>query len=50
LIHKLEAEAGNGVSIETSKHIPSDTPPPTMSHLPILPEQFHQLETIDSNI
>ena len=41
---KQRALTRNGTSLlKTSKPAPSDTPPPTKPHLPILPKQFYQL-------
>ena len=48
LICRQQAERntqGTSQAFETSKLIPSDTPPPTRPHLLILPEQFYTLVT-----
>lgn len=53
LMYSLEAERRHWIwleSSETSKPVPSDTPPPNRSHLLILPRQFYQPGTKYSNL
>lgn len=41
MIHKLKTERGLAWAFETSKHTPSNTFPPTRSHLLTFLKQFH---------